>query len=170
MAEKQEETKTEETSNQRAPVFVWEAREYLQYQRGTKWYMVAGIILALTVIFSIITGNWTLAIAVIVFAGVYEYTQRQHPPKKVEIRITDLGIHVNHMFFSYNHIKTFWMHYGHGTKTLNLRIHKRIHSDVVIQLEDQNPAAIREYLVGQIPEWEGKHERFSDVITRLLRL
>lgn len=168
MAEKQE--KTKKVSNQRPPIFAWSALEYLQYHRGAKWYTIAGVILALTVVLSVITGNWTLAIAAVVFAGVYEYTQRQHPPKRVEIRITDLGIHVNHMFFSYSHIKAFWIHYGHGTRTLNLRIHKRIHSDVVIQLEDQDPAQIREYLVGQIPEWEGKHERLSDIITRLLRL
>lgn len=160
----------EQASNERPPVFAWNAREYIQYHRGPKWYMVAGIVLAVTILLSLITNNWSLAVAVIVFAGVYEYTQQQHPPKRVEIKITDMGIHVNHMFFAYSHIKLFWMHYEHGVKTLNLRVHKRIYSDVVIQLEDQDPVPIREYLVGQIPEWEGKHERLGDVITRLLRL
>lgn len=172
MENEQQESKqaTEVASNEREPVFSWSALEYVQYERSKQWYIVAGIVLALTIIFSVITGNWTLAIAAVVFAGVYEYTQRQHPPKRIDIKITDLGIHVGHMFFPYSHIKAFWMHYGHGVKTLNIRVHKRIYSDVVIQLDRQDPAAIREYLMGQIPEWEGKHERLADVVTRLLRL
>lgn len=170
--EQQAETKpaTETASNQRPPIFSWSTVEYIQHERGPKWYMIAGAVLALTILFSIITGNWTLAIAALVFAGVYEYTQRNHPPQQIDVRITDLGIHVGHMFFPYGHIKAFWLHLENGTRTLNIRVHKRLYSDVVIQLANQDPAAIRDYLMGQVPEWEGKHERLSDVITRLLRL
>ena len=150
--------------------FHWTADEYIQQRKGPKWYLIAGIVVILTIIYSIITYNWTLVIAVVVFAGVYEYMQRHHPPKKVEIRITAFGIHVGQMFFPYSSIKAFWILYGNGVQTLNLRVHRRVHSDVVIQLDSQDPASIREYLVGQIPEWEGKQERLGDVITRLLKL
>lgn len=162
---------TEQTEPQTAKtIFTWTALEYIQQQRDKKWYTIAGIALAAAVLLTLITGNWSMALAIIVFAAVYEYLQRHHPPKRVEIEITDYGIHVGHMFFPYSNIKAFWILYGNGVKSLNLRVHKRIHSDVVIQLDSQNPAAIREYLVGQIPEWEGKHESLSDVILRLLKL
>lgn len=161
---------TEKTTKEKEDIFSWKAIEYIQHQRDARWYLIAGIILAFIIIISIITYNWSLAVAVVVLAGVYEYTYRQHPPKRVLIRITDLGIHVGHMFFQYSHIQAFWIYLNHGNKTLNFRVYKRIHSDVIVQLDDQDPAAIREYLVGQIPEWEGKNERATDVLLRLLKL
>ena len=81
-----------------------------------------------------------------------------------------MGIHVDNMFFPYSHINAFWLIYQPPyVKTLNLSIHKRIYSDVVIQLGNQNPNDLLEYLCGQIPELEGKNERFADVVLRLLR-
>lgn len=151
-------------------LFAWKAPEYIQQERGPKWFLVAGIVVIITVLYALLTRNWTMAIAVLVLAAVYEFTRRKHPPKKIDVKITELGIHVGHMFFPYSNIDRFWLFYENGVKTLHLRVHKRLFSDVVIQLEDQDPVAIREYLVGQIPEWEGKHERLSDVILRLLKL
>jgi hypothetical protein len=60
--------------------------------------------------------------------------------------------------------------YKPGLKTLNLRVHRQFYSDTIIQLMDEDPAQIRNYLVGQIPEWEGKEERLQDLILRLLKL
>lgn len=156
-------------SSQRA-IFQWTAPEYIQHERGPKWFLIAGVILAIVILVSLLTRNWTLAIAIVVLAAVYEFTRRQHPPKEIDIRITDLGIHAGHMFFPYSNIRAFWLFYENGIKTLHLSIHRRLFSDVIIQLADQDPAVIREYLVGQIPEWEGKHERVTDVILRLLKL
>lgn len=165
-AEQGPETEAEQQEN---AAFSWNALEYIQQHRGPKWYAAAGIILTLVVVIALVTFNWTMAIAAVVFAGVYEYIQRHHPPKRVQIKITDMGIRVGEMFFPFSSIRAFWILYENGLKTLNLRVHRRVHSDVVIQLEDQNPAAIRQYLVGEIPEWEGKHESLQDVILRILK-
>lgn len=167
---KKQKQPVEKRSEQREPIFAWTADEYIQQERGKQWFLIAGIIVALAVIYAVFTSNWTLAIAVVVIAAVYEYIRRHHPPKKIEIKITDLGIHVGHMFFPYNDIQAFWILYGNGLKTLNFRVHRRMHSNVVVQLDSQDPAAIRTYLAGQIPEWEGKGERLTDVLIRLLKL
>ncbi|HLG25207.1 MAG TPA: hypothetical protein VI588_00215 [Candidatus Gracilibacteria bacterium] len=151
-------------------VLSWEAPEYIQQHKGPRWYIGAGIVLAVTVAIALLTDNWTLALAALAFAGVYQYTHTHHPPKMTEVRITEMGIYVGEMFFPYSHIQAFWIIYANGTKTLNLRVIGRMFSDVIIQMNHQNPVEVRQYLVGQIPEWEGKNERLGDILLRLLKL
>ena len=151
-------------------VLSWITPEYIVHDKSKRWYLIAGLIILLTVIISLLTENWSLALVTIILSSVYYVTHRYSPPKDIEIKLTEMGIQVGHMFFPYSHIQAFWIIDKHGLKTLNLRVSKRYHSDVIIQLNDQDPVPVREYLVGQIPEWEGKEESPSDTILRLLKL
>lgn len=151
-------------------IISWNAPEYLVHDKGKQWYLVAGIILLITVIISIFTDNVTLALALIVLAAVYYHTHRFHPPKDIEIKITEMGMKIGKMFFPYSHIQAFWIIRKNGLNTLNLRVAGKYFSEVIIQLNDQDPVPVREYLVGQIPEWEGKEESASDTLLRLLKL
>jgi len=170
-------TKTKKTKKQKKTlnrhdrvVIAWQAPEYIQHHRGKRWYIAALIIVILIAAVSIITDNLTLALAILAFAGVYYYLQTHHPPKNIEIRLTEMGIYVGDRFFPYSNIKSFWIIYHDGVKTLNLRITRHYHSDIIIQFDGQDPVAVRQYLVGQIPEWEGKEESLSDIFIRLLKL
>ncbi len=150
--------------------FTWQAQEYLQYPKGSLWYLIEAIIIAVILVQAYLSANYTLIFAALAFVGVYHYLQHRHPPKQIKITVSRMGIHVDKMFFPYSHINAFWLIYHPPyVKTLNLSIHKRIYSDVVIQLGDQDPNSLREYLCSQIPELEGKNERFADTILRLLR-
>ena len=169
-AESAKEEFSEVQIEQAENLFHWRAPEFIKHQKTTSWYMAAGLIAVIFSVWALLTGNWTLAIAILVFAGVYEYTQRFHPPKVVDVRISELGIHVGHLFYPYSSIQAFWIMYKPGLKTLNLRVHRQFYSDVIIQMMDTDPAQIRSYLVGQIPEWEGKEERLQDHVLRLLKL
>lgn len=163
--------KQKQKEEKKAKVIIsWTAPEYIQHKKSRKWYAVAGIISLIGVIVSIFTDNITLALAIIVLAGVYYYIQTHHPPKMITIKITEMGIYVGDMFFPYSHIRAFWIIYGNGARTLNLSVAKRYHSDVVIQFDGQDPVQVRNYLVGQIPEWEGKEESFTDILFRKLKI
>jgi uncharacterized membrane protein YobD (UPF0266 family) len=151
-------------------VLQWSAPEYIKHEKGKKWYLSAGIIAVFAALWSIITGNYTLAIAIVVLAVVYEYIQLYHPPKIIEIKVKEMGIKVGEIFYPYSDIVAFWIFYDHGNTTLNLRIANSIIPNVVIQLEDQGPVELRHYLVGQIREWEGKEERLGDMLLRFLKL
>jgi len=170
-AESAEEVEPSQAQIEQAEViFSWAAPEYIQHQKTARWYMIASGIALVFMIGAIFTSNWTMAIAILVFAGVYEFTQRFHPPKIVDVHISELGIHVGHMFYPFSSMQAFWIMIKPGLKTLNIRVHRQFYSDVIIQLMDQDAAKIRSYLVGQIPEWEGKDERLQDLILRLLKL
>lgn len=152
-------------------VFTWIAPEYIQHPKSKAWYLAAGVIAGVIVLLDIITNNYSMGLAVIVLAAVYIYIHTHHPPKDIKITVSRMGIKVGHMIFPYSSIQAFWIIYQppHVT-TLNLRVKEHFFSDVIIQLNHEDPVPIREYLCGQIPEWEGKTERTGDILLRLLKL
>jgi len=150
-------------------VLAWTAPEYLHQHKPLAWYIGAALTVLLLITWGYFSNNWTMVLAIVVFAAVYTYLHHYHPPKNIPIEISEMGIRVGHIFHPYSHIQAFWIHYQYGLKTLNLRVHKQVFSDVVIQLEHQDPVEIRHYLVSQIPEWEGKTERVGEMVLRLLK-
>lgn len=151
-------------------LLTWNAPEYLQYHKSPSWYLTAVIIVIVTAVAALLTDNWSMALATITFAGVYQYIHKHHPPKITTISFTDMGIWIGKKFIPYSHIQAFWIIYHEGMKSLNLRVMKSFYADTVIHFNGQDPAEVRRILVSQVPEWEGKNERLSDVILRLLRL
>lgn len=152
-------------------VFTWVAPEYIQHPKSKVWFLAAAIIAGIVILIDILTQDYTMALAVVVLAGVYLYIHAHHPPKEIRIIISNMGIKVGSMLFPYTSIQAFWMHYQppHLT-TLNLRVKEHFFSDIIIQLNHEDPVPIRHFLCGQIKEWEGKNERLSDVMLRLLKL
>jgi hypothetical protein len=161
--------KTKTTTHEKI-IMSWVAPEYVQHQKSARWYVMAVAALILFLLWAFIMKNWTMAVALLVFSAVYQYTHSYHPPKHIKIIVSEMGIGVGNLFFPYSHIQAFWIIYKPGLRTLNLRISKSFFSDVMIQLNDMDPVTLRQYLVGQIPEWEGKDERIGDLILRLLKL
>ncbi len=151
-------------------IISWIAPEYIKHEKTKMWYIIALIIAILSVIYSFFTGNWSMGLVIITFAIIYIYIQEYHPPKNIEIKITDLGIHIGSMFIQYQQIKAFWIIYKEHHKSLNLLVTGKTYPEIKIQLNQQSPVEVRNYLLTQIPEIEGKDETFSDVLVRLLKL
>lgn len=152
-------------------VFAWTAPEYLQHVKSRSWYILEGAAVALLLIYTVLSGNYTMTLALLVLFIVYHYLHIKHPPKNISIVISKMGIRVGKMIFPYDHIQSFWVIYHPPhLKTLNLRIRKDFFSEIVIQLADMDPAPIRHFLCGQITELKGKTERFSETLIRLLKL
>lgn len=177
MTKHKDHTATDDQSAALAPhtpkdhtVISWNAPEYVSHRKGIRWYITAGVVVALSLIYSAISFNWSMGLAVIVFTAVYQYTHIYHPPKIIKIDLTELGVRVGNVFHPYSQIQAFWLYYKPGLQTLNLRVANNFWTDVIIQLEDQDPVAVRAHMVGQVPEWEGKDERLGELILRMLKL
>lgn len=151
-------------------ILSWVAPEYIQHQKSARWYQIAIAAVIITSLWALFTGNWSMALAIVTFAGVYQYLHKYHPPQEIEIEITMLGIRVGRVFYPYSHIQAFWIIYQPDYKTLNLRVANNFFYDICIHLTDQDPVPLRYHLVGEIPEWEGKSERLGDILLRLLKL
>lgn len=152
-------------------VFAWKAQEYIRHKRGPMWYFGAVMSVILLVLSSLVAHNWTMTVAVISFASVYYYLHIHQHPREVEVVISQMGIKVGTMVFPYTHIQSFWIIYQPPfVKTLTIRVDKKFYSDVVIQLGNQDPVPVRQFLCTQVPELEGKNEQFADTLLRLLKL
>lgn len=151
-------------------VISWSAMEYIKIQKGMIWFISAGIIVFLLIVYSFKQGSWTFAGAVLAAIFAYLAHMRQNP-KKINITLTDMGIKIGKQKIPYSHMKAFWIVYHPPfIQTLNIRTTEAFLPDITIQLEDQNPVEIRKHLIKQIPEWEGKHENFMDSLARFLKL
>jgi len=148
----------------------WKAPEFIIHQKGMRWFLIAGVITLLLIIYAIYTQSATMAIVFIVLAGVYYLTHNQNP-KIIDISLTELGVFVDKKFYPYNMINSFWIVYNPPfVHHLNLRLSDKTFSKVVIQLDVQNPIEVRNVLAKEIPEVEGAGESFGEILIRLLRL
>lgn len=151
------------------PVIYWQAPKYIQHEKSVKWFIAAGIIVLLLVISSIYFNNWSFAVALITLAVVY-FMMHKEEPQMVDVVISKAGIKFGNKEIPYQNIKAFWIIYEPpNIKTLHLQFTGARH-DLVIQLEDQDPAELRTFLCSQVREIEGKHESFTDALIRVLKM
>jgi len=148
----------------------WKAPEFISHAKSGRWFVIAGIVVAMLIAYAIYTRSASMAIVFTMLAGVYYLTHNQQP-KVIDIKITQLGIFVDKTFYPYNMINSFWIIYHPLLiHTLNLKLGDKTSTKVVIQLDSQNPVKVRKFLAKEIPEIEGKEESFLDLFTKILRL
>lgn len=153
------------------PAFSWVGPEYLQHPKSIRWWVIAGIVFVLAVIIEAVISNWTMLAATLVFGLVYSYVHEFHPPKHVKVNISELGIKLGHKRFLYEEIESFWIIYDPpSVKKLYIRLKDKLITDIVIELENQDPQAIRSFLEMYLSEVTGVRETFTDVILRLFKL
>jgi len=151
-------------------ILAWEAPEYIQHEKGWRWFLGAGIAVFMFIVYSIVTQNWTLVIALIVLSALYVNFHFEKP-KPIEIVVSKAGIKAGRKHIPFQDIKSFWIIYNPPyVKTLNLKMNKALQQDISIQLGDQDPGDLREFLCAQILEIEGKKESFADSLIRIFKL
>ncbi len=148
----------------------WIAPETIIHQRGPIWKTLMSILVIGVVAWGIYDGSWSVSLVVGTFAIVHYIIHLEHP-KATEIKISDIGIKVGTRKYSYSQIKFFWLIYEPPyVQTLNIRVEGNVLDDITIQLWNQSPAVIREFLMGKIPELEGQSEKLSDIFLRLFKI
>ncbi|MBD3270731.1 hypothetical protein GF376_04345 [Candidatus Peregrinibacteria bacterium] len=152
-------------------VFSWIAPEYLQHPKSTTWWVMAGFIFLIAIILEAVTGNWTMLLATVTFAVVYYVVHEHAPPKHTKVVISEMGIKVGHQKIPYSEIESFWILYDPPyLKRLNIRTKKSFFADLVIELENEDPSEIKEFLSQYIIEIPDKKEHLTDTILRILKL
>lgn len=151
-------------------ILEWVAPDRLKHEKGWQWFVAAGTLLILLLGYAFATNSWTMAVAFIVLAGVYMISHHTDP-KAMQVRITTLGIYAGKRKFPFNQVKAFWLIYEPPhVKVLKLMTTDKIMGEVTIQLDGQNPGEVRNVLLKQIPEYEGRGESLVDVIIRMAKL
>jgi hypothetical protein len=149
----------------------WKFPEFLNYQRGKTWYVIATVVGAGLVIWSLATLNYLFAI-VVVMVGVIVVAQGRRQPHDVVVQISEDGITVAQSFYRYKDIKSFWIVYDPPLiKKLFIDFKSAVRPTLTIQLENENPVNVRRILTKYIDEdIEKDEEPASDSISRLLKI
>jgi hypothetical protein len=144
--------------------------EFLQYSRGPLWYLVAAIVTLGLLIFGILTQSLTFVLALGATLAVYLLTHH-HDPAALAVRITEQGVQVGNEFYPYVEIKDFAIFYDPPyLADVKLRLRRRFLHTVTLHLADQEPEAVRQALLRNLPCDTEARESLPDLITRALRL
>lgn len=166
---KQKQNIVDETAFDKA-LISWSAPSFLRYERGVLWFLLMGLADALLLAYAYLTGSYTMMIvfAILPLVLVLEHLKK---PQMLPVVVSEYGIKFGQIAVPYSNIKKFWiLHLPPNLNELHVLTGNRVHPEIVIQLMDADPTLLRQYLVTQIPEWEGKGPSFFEVIVRILRL
>jgi hypothetical protein len=149
----------------------WRARSWKNHDKDRKWYIAAGVPVALLIVLMFINENWLGGVLFGLIGGAY-YIFAHAEPDILDVSISELGVYYGQQFWQYQEIRQFWMIISDQVRTLHLEtIGDRGHTDeVMIQLEDVNPLDVREMLAKNVPEAEGRKEDFFHRLGRWLRI
>ena len=164
----------EQSSENQIKIYLkWVAPAYRQTEKSKAWYLLMGLVVLGFVLYGLFSGDatgWIISITFLVLAGVYYLSELKQVPI-VQISISKLGIQFGQKYYPYNQIKSFWILNEPNAKHLNLILQKGMDRSLsIIMPDDINIGQLREFLLLQIPEEEGKEESFVDQLIRNLGL
>ena len=149
----------------------WQFPEFVKYKRSRNWYITAGIMVALLLIYSAVTANILFAMIIIIASIIFIINQKRDP-QMVSFKISEEGIVVDETLYEWSEIKNFWIIYEPPkVKNLYFEFKSRLLPRLPIPLQHQDPVKIREILLDYIDEdIEREGEPISDGIGRALKI
>lgn len=151
-------------------VISWMAPEYVKFKKGALWYLIFATIFLGGAVLAYIYSSWTFSLVLLVFCASYLLFDRKGP-RNVKVILSEVGVKVGNRIYQYGRIRAFWIIYNPPfAKTLSVRVHNEFLVDIEIQLGDQDPSEICEFLSRKLPELEGKSESVSRHFERLFKL
>ena len=148
----------------------WQTPEFIRYERGKLWWLGVLSVNLFMLAYAWFSASITMFILFMALP-VALYSMHRQKPKEVKVVISPYGIRFGKMQIPYSNIKGFWiLHDPPYLDELCLKTNIRLNSEIKIPIHGLNPTVLRNFLVTQVPEMEGKKEPLVDVIIRLLRL
>ncbi|MGB0757683.1 MAG: hypothetical protein ACPGO5_04480 [Patescibacteria group bacterium] len=151
--------------------YEWDFPEFIPYERGRGWYITAGVLAALLLIFSWSTANFWFAVFVILVAFVIWFIQ-QRKPRMFTFKIADEGLVIENLFYAYDEIRSFWIvSEADDDNTAYFEFKAAATPRLGVPFIDIDPNRLQTFLEQYIqvhPEREGRP--ISESIARLLRL
>ncbi len=148
----------------------WLAPEFIRYPRTWLWFFICGLIDMALLAYAYYSGSITMGLVFLVLPVVILLEQRKHPEMK-QVIFSPYGIKFGERKFPYSEIKKFWiLHHPPHINELHILTNNRISPEVTIHMMDIDPVQLRNFLVTQISELEGKKEPFLETLIRILKL
>ncbi len=169
----EENKKNDSGSEEELEVLVsWEIAEYSYSLRSRRWYIVAGVLGFLSLIWALFTANFLFAIIIIMAATIFILTDKEKD-KKIQVSLTDEGMLLGNNFYDYDEFKNFSLVYKpkQGLKTLYLEFKNFFKHRISLPLEDVNPLKVQEILSQYLEEdRERTDPPLSEQLSKSLKL
>ncbi len=148
----------------------WKTPRYLRYERTWLWFVCLFAACGGLAYYGYATDSVTMAVAFAILPLVLILEHRKKPDM-VEVVVSEYGIRFGETLLPYSNIRRFWIIYNPPVvNELHLETDSKMHKEYVIQLVNVDPTSLRQFLVTQVLEAEGKHLSFLETLTRLFRL
>jgi hypothetical protein len=149
-------------------IITWEAPEFKHYPKNMAWYITLCAIAILVVGYMLIQRDLFGAVSMLIFACFIYFFALQRP-QQVQIGMTKTGIHIGEFYIPYKTIRHFWIVHNERHKTVNMETTAYLNRHIVLELEDEDPELIREFLIRVLPEHENTEETFAQKVMHRLK-
>ena len=130
----------------------WDSPEYMHTYKSADWYWIVGIVTFTLAIISVIFGNPVFGIFIIVAAFTL-CIAASRPPQIVSTEVSDKGIKVKNLFYSWSTLESFWIEEYELHPRLLIKSEKRWAPYLIVLLSDEvSPEDLREKLATHLPE------------------
>ncbi len=140
----------------------WEAWEFKHYPKNIGWYVTVISISVIVVAFFIFVQNDIFAAVSLGIIALLILAFSKQMPQRVTIELTSKGVHFGNLFYPYKQIKHFWVVFNDRHKTLNFQTSAYVNNSLIIQLDEQNPEEVTDFLIAYLPE----HPETEETITQ----
>lgn len=150
----------------------WTFPSFVQHERTTGWFVVAGTIAVACIVFAFFDKNYLFPI-IILLVGAILFQQTRREPEEVIFSIYGDGIELlGQNFYPYNEIKNFWILYQPPhAKYVYFRFGVGVRNNLRVPLDSENPLKVREVLSQFLQEdFTQETEPTVDALGRMLKL
>jgi hypothetical protein len=139
-------------SNENKNHISWEAWEFRHYPKTFGWYVALVSVFVLLIAFFVLVESDIFAAVTLGIVGILIIFFSRQTPLRVNVQITGKGVHFGNLFYPYKQIKYFWVVHNDRHQTLNFHTSAFVNNVLILELEDQNPDHIRDFLLQYLPE------------------
>jgi hypothetical protein len=130
----------------------WEAPEFKFYEKSAGWYVtLISISILLIGFFVLIQKDIFASITMGIITLLIIFFSRQ-TPRTVTVELNSKGINHGAAHMPYKQIKHFWVVDKEHHKTLNFETSSYLNKIMVIELNEQDPDEVREFLLSFLIE------------------
>jgi hypothetical protein len=163
------EQKPEQNQDRTSKEISWMSPEFRDYQKHPLWFVTFALVTALLVMYGIYTKSWTTSLAFLLM-GIMGVVYASQKPRLLKVKVSGAGVQLQNLLYNYRIIKKFWIVYNPPeVKTLYLETSAYLNSIVKIELGNQDPTQLRNYLKQYLEEDLDQQESIVDIISRKLK-
>ncbi len=152
--------------------FNWEINEKNKHKRDKKWYIIASIITISLIVYALITKNFFFALIIIISSALIIFFDNEED-RILAIKIKYDGVGIGNNFFEFEGMRNFYIIYRpkEEIKKIYFEFKNPLKNRLSIQLNEQNPVEIREFILKYLEEdLEKEHEPLSEGLAKIFRL